>query len=281
MGWWCVSHLLCLGDVALHYTEAGKGDPVVLVHGGGNDLTYWDDHIDAFAERYRVIAYSRRYAEPNRNSPLDPHYGPPADARDLAAVITALELGASHVVAHSIGGVAALFCAVHHPMLVRTLVLAEPPLLRWAADVEEGEDDWNSFLERMWEPAAAAFRRGDFVDAMRIVTDYFVGDGTFERLPTRTRERLMRNARDWEAFTTSATPFPALDRTQVGALDIPTLMFSAGRTVPLHRIVDDLLSETLPDVERVHLPDASHDIWSDRPLECRDMTLDFLARRGG
>jgi pimeloyl-ACP methyl ester carboxylesterase len=90
----------------------------------------------------------------------------------------------------------------------------------------------------------------------------------------------MRNARDWEAFTTSARPFPPLDRAAVGALDLPSLMFSAGRTVPLHRIVDDLLAETLPDVERVHITDASHDIWSDRPTECREATLDFLARRG-
>ena len=276
-----MSHLLCLGDVALHYTDAGKGDPVVFVHGGGNDLTYWDDHIDAFAGRYHVITYSRRYAEPNRNTPIDPHYGPPTDARDLAALVTALELGPSHIIAHSIGGVAALFCAVHHPMLVRTLVLAEPPLLRWAADEGEGAAEWRRFLEVMWAPAAAAFRRGDAADAMRIVTDYFVGDGTFARLPPRTRERLMRNARDWEAFTTSSTPFPILERAQVGALDLPALMFSAGRTVPLHRIVDDLLSETLPDVERVHLSDATHDVWSDRPLECRDATLDFLARRGG
>jgi len=275
-----MSRLLCLDDVALHYADTGKGDPVVLVHGGGNDLTYWDDHIDAFAERYRVVVYSRRYSEPNRNSPIDPHYGPPTDARDLAALITALELGPSHIVAHSIGGVAALFCAVHHPMLVRTLVLAEPPLLRWAADEDDGIVEWTRFLDGMWRPAGDAFRRGDPGDAMRIVTDYFVGDGTFARLPPKTRDRLMRNARDWEAFTTSSTPFPTLDRAEVGALDIPTLMFSAGRTVPLHRIVDDLLSEILPDVERVHLSDASHDIWSDRPLECRDATLDFLARRG-
>lgn len=273
-----MSRLLCLDNIALHYTQAGEGDPLVFVHGGGNDLSYWEDEIATFAERYHVVAYSRRYAEPNRNTPIAPDYSARTDGDDLAALIAALELAPAHVVAHSIGAVAAIFCAVEHPGLVRSLVVAEPPILRWACGTPEGDAAWERTLHAMWEPAGAAFRAGRREEAMAIITDYFAGSGTFERLPARVRSRLMRNARDWEAFTISTTPFPPLERATVARIGIPSLLLSAGRTVPIHRIVDDILAETLPGAERIHLPDASHDMWADEPAACRAATLDFLAR---
>ena len=47
------------------YVESGRGDPVVLVHGGLQDYRLWKDHIAAFAKHYRVIAYSGRNHFPN------------------------------------------------------------------------------------------------------------------------------------------------------------------------------------------------------------------------
>lgn len=273
-----MSRVVCMRDAALHYAQEGAGPPLVFVHGGGTDLTYWDAQLPAFAAHYRVVAYSRRYAEPNRNAPIASDYSARTDADDLAQLITSLELGAVHIVAHSIGAVAALFCAAERPDLVRTLVLAEPPILRWACGEPGGDVMFEKFLREMWEPAGAAFREGNSREGMRLVTDYFVGAGTFTRLPKPVRERVMRNARDWEAFTISSTPFPPLERETVAGIEAPALLLSAGRTVPLHRLVDDVLAETLQDAERVHVADATHDIWADQPDRCREATLDFLTR---
>lgn len=273
-----MSRVVCMRDAALHYVQDGSGEPLVLVHGGGTDLDYWTPHLPAFAARFRVVAYSRRYAEPNRNAPIVPDYSARTDGEDLAGLIEALELGPVHVVTHSIGGVAALFCAVAHPTLVRTLTLAEPPLLPWAREHPQGKAGWERFLAEMWHPAGDAFRRSAPDEAMRVVTDYFVGEGTFARLPGRVRERVMRNARDWEAFTISNAPWPWLAAEDVAALRVPCLMLSADRTVPLHHFVDDLLARTLRHVERVRITGATHDMWADQPEQCRSATLDFLAR---
>ena len=53
--------------ITLHYTEAGKGTPVIFAHGSLSDGGYWTDQIGPFAEHYRAIAYSRRYNYPNTN----------------------------------------------------------------------------------------------------------------------------------------------------------------------------------------------------------------------
>ena len=36
-------------DVDLHYEEAGEGETLILLHGNGEDGTYFEHQIDAFA----------------------------------------------------------------------------------------------------------------------------------------------------------------------------------------------------------------------------------------
>ena len=75
------------------YVESGRGDPVVLVHGGLQDYRLWKDHIAAFAKHYRVIAYSGRNHFPN---PVSAEGTPDAagdlHGEDLAGLIAALGL---------------------------------------------------------------------------------------------------------------------------------------------------------------------------------------------
>ena len=270
---------LHLGGLDLNYVERGGGDEaVVFTHGGGQDLSVWDPVIDRFAEGRRVVAWSRRYCPPNDNQDLDPGYSARSDAQDLTRILQTLAIGEAHHVAHSIGAVAVLFHAVEHPERVRSMVLAEPPVLRWARDEPGGEPLWNEFLERMWQPARAAFERGDREAAMRIITDSFAGSGAFDRVSPARRERLMRGARDWEAFQRADPPFPELSKERVSALRIPTLLLQAERTTPLHRIVNEALAALLPETERATIDGATHDMWADAPERCSRLALDFIER---
>lgn len=268
---------LHLGGLDLHYVERGGGDDVVvLTHGGGQDLSVWNPVIDRFAEAYRVIAWSRRYCHPNPNTDLDPEYSARMDALDLTRLLQSLAVGQAHHVAHSIGAVAVLFHAVEHPERVRSMVLAEPPVLRWARDSDEGEALWNQFMERMWMPAREAFSRGDRTGAMRIVTDSFTGSGTFDRIAPGSRDRLMRGARDWEAFQSAETPFPDLSRERVSCLSMPVLLLEAERTTALHRVVNGEIAGLLPHAERAVISGATHDMWADAPDECARRALEFI-----
>jgi pimeloyl-ACP methyl ester carboxylesterase len=128
----------------------------------------------------------------------------------------------------------------------------------------------------VWTPAAATFARGATADAMRGIVDAFVGAGTFAALPERARARVLENARDWEAHTRSPAPFPALPRAGLSGLRIPTLLLTGTRTTRLHALVDDQLAALLPDVRRVRIEGATHDLWADAPEACRAAALDFL-----
>jgi pimeloyl-ACP methyl ester carboxylesterase len=264
--------------VALHYVDRGSGAPVVFIHGGGRDYGYWDKQVQPFAKRHRVVAYSRRYAPPNDNQEVVPDYNAVVDAADLVALIGRLELAPAHLVGASIGGVAALFVAVQHPDVVRSLVLAEPPVLRWALELRGGATLFDRFLNDAFKPAGDAFRAGDSQRAMGLLTDAFLGVGTFAQFPETLRRKIMRGSRDWAAQTMSTSPFPDLARDAVRAVAAPTLLLSGGRTIPLHALVDDELERLLPNRERLVISDATHDLWADQPERCRAAALDFLSR---
>ena len=112
--------------ITLHYVDLGKGVPVIFVHGSLSDGSYWADQVGEFAKHYRAIAYSRRYNYPN-NNPAVAGYSAVEDAKDLAALTKALDLGRVVVIGHSYGALTALVLAAKHPELVRALVLPEPP----------------------------------------------------------------------------------------------------------------------------------------------------------
>src|SRR4030095_10498070 len=98
-----IKSILINGD-SIHYIDIGKGDPVVFVHGSLGDFRTWAGQMDTFAKNHRVIAYSRRFAYPNKqviNDSAD--YTVIPHAKDLAEFIKALKLGPVHLVGHSYG----------------------------------------------------------------------------------------------------------------------------------------------------------------------------------
>ncbi len=47
-------------DIELYYTEKGEGAPLILLHGNGEDGSYFEHQIKYFSGRYRVIAIDTR-----------------------------------------------------------------------------------------------------------------------------------------------------------------------------------------------------------------------------
>ncbi len=101
----------------LHYIDQGKGVAVLFVHGGLDDYRVWQPQMAAFSQRYRVVAYSRRYNYPNPRVTPRTDYSARVDADDLAALIRKLKLGPAHIVGVSYGAYVALFLAERHPEL--------------------------------------------------------------------------------------------------------------------------------------------------------------------
>ena len=73
--------------------------------------------------------------------------------------------------------------------MVRSLVLAEPPVDQWVTGDARGAALYQQFMATVHEPAGQAFAKGDIEDAMRILIDSFDGAGAFKKLPPENRNR--------------------------------------------------------------------------------------------
>jgi pimeloyl-ACP methyl ester carboxylesterase len=49
-----------VNDTRLYYEMVGRGHPIVLVHGWGFDTRMWDNQLEAFTKRFKVIRYDVR-----------------------------------------------------------------------------------------------------------------------------------------------------------------------------------------------------------------------------
>ena len=266
-----------VNGVRLHYVERGAGEPVIFVHGAFDDYREWEPVARSLAGSYRTITYSRRYNFPNDNPVAPGDHSALVEARDLAALIRALHAGPAHVVGASYGAYAALLLAIREPKLVRSLTLVEPPLVGWLADLPGGRELREEFLRGTWRPSAEAFRREDYVHAVHIAFDFFLGRGGFDKLPMAAQAAALANEREWYALTTSRDPFPEVTRAQVKAIAAPVLMISGGRTFPMMRLTDAELERRLPHVRRVIVPYATHEVCSEQPASCSARIRGFLA----
>src|SRR6266536_998154 len=194
--------------VELHYIEQGQGEPIVLLHGGQGDYRSWEILMKVLSPQYRVISYSRRYNYPNNNPLTAKYHSAYTEADDLAAFIRKLGLGRVHLIGTSIGAFTALVLAVKHPEMVRSLVLAEPPVHEWVRDSPNGAAAYREFMTTIWEPATEAFKAGDDKGAMRIFVDGFIGTRRFDNLSPEGLTAVMQNTRFFKANTVASESFP-------------------------------------------------------------------------
>ena len=47
-------------DIELYNQEKGSGEPLILLHGNGEDRTYFENQMEFFQNGYRVIALDTR-----------------------------------------------------------------------------------------------------------------------------------------------------------------------------------------------------------------------------
>ena len=116
-------------DFRIHYNDAGTGDVVVMLHGGGPGASGWsnfDRNIGAFVDAgYRVLLVDQPGFNQSGEIVSDIPRGL-LNAHALKGLVDALDISKVHVVGNSMGGLAALNFALEYPDRLQKLVLMGP-----------------------------------------------------------------------------------------------------------------------------------------------------------
>ena len=234
-----------VGGRPVRYEAAGKGEPVVLVHGLSGSTRWWSRNVSELAERNRVYLVDL------------PGFGTMRRSRGrfvLAEATTwlsewmgAVGLERAHLVGHSLGGYVCLRLAASTPEVVRRLVLVAP------AGVPTGR----SMVGHL----------GPLLGAALSATPAF--------LPVLVRDALRAGpATLWRAARDLLAEDVSEDLRRIAA---PTLLVWGERDTLVPPATGDLLRKVIEDSRLLVVEGAGHVPMFERPEEFDAALLAFLA----
>jgi pimeloyl-ACP methyl ester carboxylesterase len=108
-----------VGEAKIYYATYGKGDPVVLLHGGLGNADHWAFQVPALAKTHQVIVIDSRNQGRSTYTRSKVTYH--VMAGDVLAVLDKLKIPKAAIIGWSDGGSIGLDLAIHNPDRVAKL----------------------------------------------------------------------------------------------------------------------------------------------------------------
>ena len=108
-------------DITHHFLENGSGEPIIFLHGNGENSEYFRGQLDVFGKLYHVYALDTRGhgKTPRGDAPFTIRQF----AEDLLCFMEARRIEKAHLLGFSDGGNIAMVFAIQHPERVDRLIL--------------------------------------------------------------------------------------------------------------------------------------------------------------
>ncbi|WKA29347.1 alpha/beta fold hydrolase [Bradyrhizobium roseum] len=268
-----------VNGVKLHYLVAGKGDPVVLLHGFAQTSHMWRPLIAKLSAKHTVIAPDLRGF--GQSSTPDGGYTKKAMAQDIHALVKSLKYDRIRLVGHDIGLMVAYAYAAQYPDEVDRIVLMEaflPGVGEWN-NVFLLRDLWHfhffgktplalvtgrerTYLEHFWNDFAA--------DAQKSVPE---ADRKFYAKEYARPGHMKAGMEVFRAFPQDASEFAELAKTK---LPMPMLVLSGEKAGGTFLIEQGKMVAT--NVEGVLVPGRGHWLMEEAPDQVIPKLVEFLDR---
>lgn len=272
------SRHVTVGEVKLHYLEAGMGPPVVLLHGWPTSSFLWRDVIPPIAERNRVIALDLP-GFGRSDKPLGASYSFRYFDEILEGALAALGIEKTSLVVHDLGGPVGLYWAsrrlerIERLALLNTLVY---PRVSWAVMLFVLALRLPGLRSFMVSPRGlrGAMRLG-VADPARLSQEVYAE----VQAPFATRDA--RRALVKTGINLSPKGFAALAR-RLPAFKGPVRIIYGERDRILPDVAKTMarVKRDLPQAEVTALPDCGHFLQEERPEEIGRLLAAFFARSG-
>ena len=257
---------IAVNNIRLRYETWGDGPPLVMLHGLGSCADDWVFQLPDLGRHFRCLPLDLR-GHGLSDKPPGP-YSMALFAADVAALLTALQIGPAHVLGLSLGGMVAQQLALVQPDLVRSLVLINTMPGPWPPTRDMLGAGWRRL-------SALAARSGDMsVTAAQVARNLFPQEDqrmlynhTVRRMaandPRAYRHSLRAIMRFWPGRALRRVACPAL--ILAGTLDTVAPM-----------VYKERLRRLLPQARFVTIANSRHASNLDQPDVVNQAILDFL-----
>ena len=238
------SGLAPVNGVKIWYAVFGRGEPVILLHGGLANANYWGHQVPELAKRYRIIVMdSRGHGRSTRNA--EP-YGYDLMADDVIGLMDFLKIRKAAVVGWSDGAILGLDIALRHPeRLTKLFAFAANSDPSGVADIAQSPV-FNAFVARAEKEYAA----------------------------------LSPTPKDYKAFVEQIEKMwatqPNWTAEQLHAIAVPVWIVDADHDEAIKRENTDFMARSIPGAGLLIQPEVSHFSFLQDPAQFTRDVLHFL-----
>ncbi|HET7339488.1 MAG TPA: alpha/beta fold hydrolase [Candidatus Dormibacteraeota bacterium] len=254
-------------DIDVAWFEVGRGEPLVLIHGLGDDHRAWRRTLPDLALHHRVILYDLRgHGETtlgNANRSLRQL------GDDLVALMDAIGVDTADLAGFSLGGTIAMRVAIDHPERAGRLVLV-------------------ATSSRVGRAAAEWYRqRVDLVDRndpqLRQTLDRDTAD-VYAQSPGEVDDGLLirrQSTADPRGYGNASAAMAGLNAApldpELGAISTRTLIIASEKDQHCPPKAGEIIAAGIAGSRLEVLPDAGHPIPVEKPRELAHLINSFLA----
>ena len=254
----------------IHYLEAGRGAPVILLHGSGGEGARWMPTIRGLASTHRVLALDQIGFGASDKPPANFHTG--VFSGFLQGFMKAIGIPKATLIGQSMGAGVALYFSIHHPEMVDRLVLVNGGGFRSAdaAPRSPSPIDWHA---RQIANAGTLEESREYLEKLyyddAFVTDELVESNLILRLRSAyTVESASRAGERGLGVTTEE---------EVRALRVPTLLLWGKEDVLSGPANADRLNAAISGSRKMFIEKAGHYPFIEQPAQFNKAVLEFLA----
>jgi epoxide hydrolase 4 len=280
-----------IGDVRLHYAEAGAGSRLVLLLHGFPECWYsWRHQLAALSDRFRLVAPDLRGYNLSDKPGRVADYQLARLVDDVTGLIRHLGAERAAVVGHDWGAAIAWAVAERHPEYVARLgAMQVPPPAVWARNLTLWQLllSWYMFFFQLPRLPEWWIRQGDFA-ALRRMLRATSRPGTFSEADLAVYKAALREPGSLTAainyYRANLRPLLAARRSprrQNGhggrPIRVPTLFIYGERDFAIARsTVEGVASYVAAPYREVRLATSGHWVQQEAPMEVNAALSSFL-----
>ncbi|MBN8228373.1 alpha/beta fold hydrolase [Corallococcus macrosporus] len=255
--------------IGIHVASAGRGPPLVFLHGFPHTWFVWRNVMRALASEHQVIAPDLRGLGATTRATSG--YDLDTLVADVLAVLAARTKEPAVVIGLDLGAPIAFLTAARHPERVKKLVVMEAILGGLAGAESFRPPWWFAFhaIPDMPEAVISGHEEAYF--------DHFFAIGTKRGLSAEARAAFLDAYRGHDALRCAFAHYRAFPENarllaKVERLTVPTLAVAGG-------VVGDALARQIAPLcdhlVTARLPDAAHILPEDQPEALAELLRDF------
>ncbi len=249
----------------LYYEIAGKGRPLVLVHGFALDRRLWDFQFEVFAQHYEVLRYDLRGFGKSEVS-SDPY----AHHADLKALLTHLDIARADVVGLSLGGMVVTDFALSYPDSIHSLITVNGLIagFHWT-------EEWNMQTKRVWDAA-----RENGIDAAK---EAWLAHPLFGAVYDQSEAaalltQMVTDYSGWHFVNENPNiPLKPPAAQRLAEINTPALIVLGERDLPDFHNMAEAMAQQIAGARKVVLPNVGHMANMEDPAGFNRAALEFLA----